>query len=59
VLKQLKWPKDHTLNFKKFEELNDMFPAAYAPIFNLQNSMRKRVSVPTHFDLLGNNYLLT
>jgi hypothetical protein len=36
-----------------------MFPAAYAPIFNLQNSMRKRVSVPTHFDLLGNNYLLT
>jgi hypothetical protein len=43
VLKQLRLPPTHNVDFKEFYELNDRFPAAYAPIFNLQNSMRKKV----------------
>lgn len=45
VLKQLSYPRDHQIDFKEFHELNDRFPAAYSPMFNLQNAIRKKVRV--------------
>jgi hypothetical protein len=52
VLKQLRLPPTHNVDFKEFYELNDRFPAAYAPIFNLQNSMRKKVCAVITMQLL-------
>lgn len=43
ILKQLRYPKTHNVDFKEFSGLCDRFPVAYSPIFNLQNAMRKKV----------------
>ncbi len=43
VLKALNHPKDYHVDFKEFASYSDRFPAAYSPIFNLQNAMRKKV----------------
>uniref|UniRef100_A0A7S3GN15 EF-hand domain-containing protein n=1 Tax=Spumella elongata TaxID=89044 RepID=A0A7S3GN15_9STRA len=42
VLKALNHPKDYHVDFKEFSSYCDRFPAAYSPIFNLQNAMRKK-----------------
>lgn len=45
MLKQLRLPPAYHVDFQEFYLLNDRFPAAYSPIFNLQNIMRKKVRI--------------
>jgi len=42
VIKQLRVPKTGKLTYQEFQSLKDRFPAAFSPMFNLQDSMRKK-----------------